>query len=270
MKYGFIGGGKIAEAIISGMNKAGVCKPELIFVYDTNAERLEYMKRAYSVNVLESAAAVAAKCEMVFLTVKPNILDTVLAEIKLGMIVSKPFLVSIVAGATIKSIEKKLEYKGPVARVMPNYNAMICESMSLVCSNSEVSESYMNMLNECVNAIGKAFFTTEDKMPVMTALCGCAPAFAYLFIDSLAKAAQKQGVDKKTALKLASRTVMGSAKMIEETVDKNHPWEHIDAVCSPGGMTIEGICALEANGFQAAVADAFEAAMYKDSSLRSE
>ena len=100
---------------------------------------------------------------------------------------------------------------------------------------------------------------------VFGAIAGCAPAFSYMYIDSLARAAVKNGMDKKTALTVAAQTVLGSAEMILES--DAHPWELVDRVCSPGGTTIEGVTSLQKDGFESAVQNAVDRAIEKDSKL---
>lgn len=106
----------------------------------------------------------------------------------------------------------------------------------------------------------------EEKIfSIYSAIGGCSPAFAYMFIDSLARAAVKNGMPKAQALEVAAGAVMGSAKMILQSSE--HPWELVDQVCSPGGTTIEGVAALQSEGFESIVGKAVEAAYHKDKSL---
>ena len=267
MKYGFIGAGNIAEALISGMVMAKVADSENIFIHDINKQRVQFLEDKLNVSVAAHAAELCAQCAVIFLTVKPDIIGIVLTEVRNELNKHKPLIISIAAGKSIGFIEELLGFEASVARVMPNTNAAVAESMSLICVNDNVSEQQLSIIEHCFNAIGKTCVINEDKMPILTALCGCAPAFTYLFIESLAKAAHKNGVDKKTAMSLAVQTVLGSAKLLEQTKDKS-VWEQIDAVCSPGGMTIQGVCSLEESGFSTAVLKAVEIAAQKDSKLK--
>ena len=96
-------------------------------------------------------------------------------------------------------------------------------------------------------------------------LAGCSPAFVYMFIDALARAGVKNGMKKDVALKIAAQSVLGSAKLISES--DTHPFDLIDQVCSPGGTTIEGVTSLQADGFEAAIHNAVDKAIDKDSKL---
>ena len=106
---------------------------------------------------------------------------------------------------------------------------------------------------------------SENLFSVYSAIGGCSPAFSYMFIDSLARAAVKNGMPKSVALEVAAGAVLGSAKMILES--QEHPWQLVDQVCSPGGTTIEGVTSLQNDGFESAVMDAVQAAIDKDKRL---
>ena len=110
--------------------------------------------------------------------------------------------------------------------------------------------------------IGSLFYIPEEKFNIFTAIAGCSPAYVFLFLDSLAKGALKMGLNKNEALNIAIDMLIGSAKMLKES--KKNPWELIDSVCSPGGTTIEGICALEENNFQQSIVKAIEKTISKD------
>ena len=114
-------------------------------------------------------------------------------------------------------------------------------------------------------SIGEVIALDEKFFSAFGVVAGAAPAFAYMFIDELARAAVKIGMNKKTALKIAAQTVLGSAKMIAQSGE--HPYELVDRVCSPGGTTIEGVAALNENGFSNAVMQAVTAAFEKDKKL---
>jgi len=114
-------------------------------------------------------------------------------------------------------------------------------------------------------SVGIARELPEEVFPVFTAIAGCSPAFTYMYIDALARAAVRLGMNKKQAGEIAAAAVIGSAKVL--TRSDEHAWALIDQVCSPGGSTIEGVCALQAGGFEAAVNAAVTACVEKDARL---
>ena len=113
--------------------------------------------------------------------------------------------------------------------------------------------------------IGTVAEVEESQVDVFSVIGGAAPAFAYLYIDALARAAVKAGMPKKQALEITAATVLGSAKMVLESGE--HPWALVDQVCSPGGTTIEGVTALQANGFESTLCKAFDAVLEKDKKI---
>ena len=202
MKYGFIGAGNIAEAIIKGMIKSNTVKPTDIYFYEPNIERCRTVCDMFSpssLNATEASAKVAEICDIVFLTVKPDILSTVLKEISGTVKTHRPLIISIAAGKTLSFIEQHLGFSTGIICAMPNTNAAVGESMTLICPNEHITENQLEITENCFKAIGKTYNTTEDKLPILTAISGCSPAFTYLFIESLAKAAHKNGINKKRA-----------------------------------------------------------------------
>lgn len=169
---------------------------------------------------------------------------------------------SIAAGKTTEFIEKLLGFKAPVIRIMPNINATVLEAMSAYCCSESVTDDQKEFVNKLCSSFGKVMPLSESYFPLFCSIAGCAPAYAYMFIDSLARSAVKNGMNKSVALEIAAQTVLGSAKKILESDE--HPWELIDKVCSPGGTTIEGIVSLQKDGFESAVCNAVDAALQKD------
>jgi len=265
MKYGFIGAGNMAYALMSGMIQNGAARAADISICDLNISRQAEVCEKLGVTAFVSAAELVKNAETVFFVVKPHQLAGVLSEVKDTLAQYKPLIVSVAAGKTIEFVEAHLAGPMPVIRVLPNINAIVGESMTWLCSNALVTQKHKDTVLPCLNAIGKTIEIDEKNHSAYTTLGASAPAFAYLFIESLAKGAHKAGLSKAQALEIAAQTVLGSAKMILES-DK-HPWELIDQVCSPGGMTLEGICALEENRFQSAIVAAVEATIAKDKRL---
>ena len=148
---------------------------------------------------------------------------------------------------------------------MPNINAAVGEAVSAFCGNKNATEKDLAFAENMCKSFGTAVSLPEKHFPLFGVIGGSSPAFAYMFIDSLARAAVKNGMPKNQALEICAQAVLGSAKMILES--KEHPMELADKVCSPGGTTIEGVLSLRENGFEAAVARAVQAAVEKDKLL---
>lgn len=262
---GFIGTGNMATAIIKGVLASGLLKGEDIAIYDIAIEKTEALAAEYGLNICDSENEIADKCDKVILSVKPNVFSSLLSKIDAELKANNPLIISIAAGKTIDFISGCLSYDAKIIRVMPNINAKVGAAVSAYCGNDNVSEAELNFVKELCESFGIAVNISENLFSVYSAIGGCSPAFAYMFIDSLARGAVKNGMPKNVALEVAAGAVLGSAKMILES--QEHPWQLVDQVCSPGGTTIEGVTSLQNDGFESAVIDAVQAAIDKDKRL---
>lgn len=263
MRVGFIGCGNMATAIINGITSNNVINGEDVYAFDIYAPATEKLKKSLNINVYNCEKDVVSSSDIIFLAVKPNIQASVLNTID-GEIGDK-LLISIAAGKTIDFIESNLKCKAKIVRVMPNINAKVSEAISAYCFNDLVNDEDKNNVELLLNGIGKVLCLDESFFPLFGVIGGCGPAFAYMFIDAMARAGVKNGMKKNDALMIAAQTVLGSAKMILESDE--HPWQLIDNVCSPGGTTIEGVTSLQADGFESAIHNAVDKALDKDKKL---
>lgn len=264
MNIGFIGCGNMAAAIIKGIVNSKSAKGKSIYAYDIIPTALDNAVKIYGINACKNENEVTEKSDIIFLAVKPNILESVLKTIN-NSINSNTLLISIAAGKSIDFISSNLSQKIKTVRVMPNINAKVNEAICAYCANDLVTESDKDTVESILSGIGKIMYLDENYFPLFGVLGGCSPAFVYMFIDTLARAGVKNGMKKDTALKIAAQAVYGSAKMILES--DTHPWELIDQVCSPGGTTIEAVASLQADGFEGAVYKAVDKAVEKDKKL---
>ena len=267
MTLGFIGCGNMATAIISGIYNSEAADTAEIYVYDVYQPAAERLADKYPITVLSSEKEIIVNCDTVILAVKPNVLAGILGKINNTLSESDTLLISIAAGKTVDFIRNTLSHDNRIIRVMPNINAVVGEAISAYTANAAATEADKQLCESIFGSGGQVIYLEETQFPIFGVLGGSAPAFAYLFIDSLARAGVKNGMKKDAALMIAAQTVLGSAKMILDSSAEDHPWELIDRVCSPGGTTIEGIAALQANGFEAAVTDAVDKTLAKDSKL---
>ncbi len=267
MTLGFIGCGNMAGAIIDGIISSSAVKENEIYIYDIYAPAVERFKNKYALNVCKSEREVVFKSDAVILGVKPNVLSDVLDKINTALEESDTLIISIAAGKTISFIRNALSHENRIIRVMPNINATVGEAISAYTSNAAATDEDKKLCENVFSGVGQVIYLDEKHFPVFGVIGGCAPAFSYMFIDSLARAGVKNGMDKETALMVAAQTVLGSAKMVLESAPETHPWELIDKVCSPGGTTIEGVMSLQRDGFEKAVHNAVNKAVEKDSKL---
>jgi pyrroline-5-carboxylate reductase len=262
MTYGFIGCGAMAGAIVEGCLNQKCMTADQIWICEKNQDLLNKRIQDWGVRGGVNYEECAAFADVVFLAVKPNIFPELLPEIGSLLFKYKRLAISVAAGVSLRRIESLLGARLPVVRVMPNLNVRVGEGITAICVNDPVSAEQKQLAVHLFNALGKTVELDENDIDLFSAIAGCGPAFVFLFIDSLARGAQKLGMNKARALRIAAQTVLGSAKNFLAQSDQ-HPWTLIDQVCSPGGSTIEGICALEARGFESAVVNAVEACAEK-------
>lgn len=262
MKLGFFGAGNMANAIIKGAVSANSVSGDNIYIYDTDKNKMETRQKEYSLNCCSAPEELISSCDAVIMAVKPNILPAVLSENSECFKANSPLIISIAAGRPIKYISDCLTYEARIVRVMPNINAVVQSAMCAYCCNENVSPEDIKFVETLFSSVGRIIALDETHFPIFGVIAGSAPAFAYMFIDSLARGGVKNGLSKQTALEIAAQTVLGSAEMILKS--GSHPYELIDMVCSPGGTTIEGICSLQKNCFENSVTDAVDATLNKD------
>ena len=263
MKLGFIGSGNMGRAILGGVVKSKLYSCEDIIVSEPNEKTREKLSREMRVNTTYNNKS-AAKADMVFLCVKPNVIYDVIEEIK-SAVQPNTVLVSIAAGQSIKKLENAFEKPVKLVRVMPNTPALVGEGMAALSPNENVTEQEIKKAADIFNACGKAEIIPEKLMDAVTAVSGSSPAYVFMFIEAMADAAVQGGMPRAQAYTFAAQSVLGSAKMVLET--GLHPGVLKDQVCSPGGTTIDAVAVLEKNGMRSAVIEAMKACIDKSKSL---
>ena len=262
---GFIGTGNMASAMISGLVSSKTLKGGEIAVFDVDAEKASALAKKFGLGVFETSKELVKNCSRLVLSIKPNILPLVLSELKDVIKETDPLVISIAAGKSLSFLEERLFDSVRLIRVMPNINATVGEAVSAFCGNKNATEEDLAFAEKMCTSFGSAVRLQESMFPLFGVIGGSSPAFAYMFIDAMARAAVKNGMPKAQATEICAQAVLGSAKMILES--KEHPMELTDRVCSPGGTTIEGVLSLQKNGFESAVAAAVNAAVEKDKLL---
>lgn len=269
--WGFIGTGNMASAIVRGAVASGFLEGEDVVLFNPTAAKAEAIADDIGAQVVESAAAVVAASDVVVLGFKPGTFPEVLPTLAADLIARGTLVISIAAGLTLNRLVELLDDgRGSdvaVVRAMPNVNALVGAGMTAVTANENVSEEDRALVLGLFGAVGQAVELEEKHFSAFTAIAGSSPAFAFLFIDSLARGALEAGLPKAIATQIAAQAVAGSARTVLAT--GTHPWTLIDQVCSPGGTTIAGLLALEENAFISTVVDAVRATVARDKELGS-
>ncbi len=250
---GFIGAGKMGSALMQGIIKAGIVKPENIGASDVYEPFLNELKTNLGIRVSTDNAVIAQGSDILILAVKPQTLDSVLANLR-AYIDPEKLVISIAAGVPLSTYENALPEGTRVIRVMPNIAATVSEAASGISPGRNVTAEDLKTALEIFSAVGTAVQVPESLMDAVTGLSGSGPAFIFPVIEAMADGAVLEGMDRKSALTLAAQTVLGAAKMALET--GMHPGELKDMVTSPAGTTIQGIHALEEAGIRAAFMNA--------------
>jgi len=252
-----IGGGRMGEAIVAGLLSAGTMSAADIAIAEPSELRRTQLADAHSVRVMASGAEAVAGASVVILAIKPQIMDAVVRELSGSL--AGTLVVSIAAGITCARLESLLPDGTRVVRVMPNTPALVGEGMALVSGGTDATASDVDSIAGLFSAIGRSTVIEERYQDPGTAISGSGPAYFALVIDALARAGVAEGLPRATAQALAIQTMLGTARMLEQT--GMHPEELIDGVASPGGTTIAAINVLEAKGVRAAFAKAVSKAV---------
>jgi len=255
-----IGSGNMGLALMKSIKKETE-----IYITDADEEKAKESCKQLSSNAkyISSNVEAAGKGDIVFLAVKPQVLQTVLTEIASAVIKRNdadipPVLISMAAGWSIKKIQETIGVNVPVARIMPNTPALIGKGMIAMAFSPEVPAQKAAEIESILSGAGITDKIDERYMNAVTGLSGSGPAFVYLFIEAMADGAVRAGLPRDKALLYAAQTVAGAAEMVQKS--GKHPGELKDMVASPGGTTIAGIAALEDGAFRSTVIKAVEAA----------
>lgn len=257
LKIGFIGGGAMAGALLSGLAGSGVVEARNLYASDISRERLEQLRDSLNINILQDNIKLVRLAEVVILAVKPGIALPALREAA-GSLRPGQTIISIAAGVTVGSLESAAGKDAAVVRVMPNTPALVGAGASAVCPGKKAGRQDVERALAIFNAVGRAVEVPEQMMDAVTGLSGSGPAYMFVILEALADAGVRMGLPRDVASLLAAQTMMGSAKMLLES--GRHPGQLKDMVTTPGGTTIEGLYSLEANGLRGALMEAVEAA----------
>ena len=253
----------MAEAMIGGLLAGQVCSAESIWATDPVAERRDRLKGQFGVRVGSANREAVAWADLIVLAVKPQTLPAVLSEI--GSSLAHAFVISIVAGVTIRTIAEQTGGATRVVRAMPNTPALVREGMTALATGAGVSDGDVHLARTIFETVGKVVVVEERLMDAVTGLSGSGPAYVFQAIEALSDGGVMMGLPRQTAELLAAQTVFGSARLVLES--GVHPAQLKDRVASPGGTTIAGLHQLEQRGFRAALMAAVEAATIRSKEL---
>jgi pyrroline-5-carboxylate reductase len=261
-----LGGGKLGEALLSGLLSSGWRTPAEIVVTDVRAERLADLAERYDVatSLVNEEAVHGAR--VIVVAVKPQDFATLLTQI--GTILTPGQVVlSVAAGITTATIEGGISARVPVVRAMPNLPATVHEGMAGIAAGRHAGEEHLALAHDVLAHVGRVVRVSEPLLDAVTAISGSGPAYFALLAESMIEAGLLLGLSREISTQLVVQTMLGTAHMLRD--EKMHPVELREMVTSPGGTTIRAIHELESAGVRAAFLDAIQAAHDRSRELAS-
>jgi len=265
-KIAFIGPGVMAEAMIAGLLRRKLAKPENISAAGPRGERGSELSKKYGIKSMTDNSSAVSQADVVVLSVKPQRLSEVMKGLK--GIRSEALVLSIIAGASIKKISTGLKHKA-VVRSMPNTPGQIGEGITVWTSSKEVTAEQQEMARAILGALGEEVFVEDESyLDMATALSGSGPAYVFLFTEALIDAGVHMGFPRRIAEQLVLQTIKGSASFYQAA--ERHPATLRNQVTSPGGTSAEALYYLEKAGFRTAISRAVWAAYQRSLELGKE
>jgi pyrroline-5-carboxylate reductase len=263
-RVGVLGAGNMAEALIQGWIGSGLLGADQVRASDLRAARLTELSHRLGIVTHDDNDAMLAWANLVILAVKPQVLSSVLSAHGRSL-PDGALVISIVAGASLHTLESGLPESARVVRAMPNTPALARAGATAIAPGSTATESDLDVARSLFEAVGRAVVLPEKHIDAVTGLSGSGPAYVALIIEALADGGVRMGLPRDVSLLLATQTVYGSAKLLLETGE--HPAKLKDQVTSPGGTTIFGVAALEEKGLRSALISAVEHATLRAEAL---
>jgi pyrroline-5-carboxylate reductase len=263
-RVAFLGGGKMGEALVSGLIRSGGRNADEIMVTARREERVRQLAERHGVAATLSNPDAVDWAETVVLMVKPQDIEVLLGQVA-DHVTAEHLVVSFAAGVRTSFVEKHLAAGVPVVRVMSNVAVLVDEAMSVVSPGSHAEDKDLSVAEELLGYVGKVIRLPEVHLDAITATSGSGPAYFFLLAEAMIEACILLGLSRDVGSELIIQTMLGSAKMLRDT--GKHPVELREMVTSPGGTTIAAIRHLEEAGVRAAFLNAIDAARQRSAEL---
>jgi pyrroline-5-carboxylate reductase len=254
-KVAILGAGKMGEALMSGLLRAGRAPGDLVFT-ERHVERTKLLEEQYGVTGVSTADAVE-QADTLLVAVKPQEMGALLDDLT-SIISPRNLVITIAAGIPTTFLEKRLAEGTPVVRVMSNTPVFVDQAMSAISAGAHATEEHLTRTEELLRPVGKVIRVPETQLDAVTALSGSGPAYFFFLVEAMIDAGILLGLPRAVAAELIVQTAVGSAQMLRDSGE--HPVQLREAVTSPGGTTIAAIRELENHGVRAALLAALEAA----------
>jgi pyrroline-5-carboxylate reductase len=262
-----IGAGNMAGALVRGLLVSASVTKEQIRASDVLEEKRRALAEAHGIVVSDDNAAVARFADIVVLAVKPQIIGQATATLAEAL-APETLVVSVAAGVPLRALEALLPNSRRIVRAMPNTPALVLAGATGLAASTGADARDLEAATALFEAVGRVVHVEEPLLDAVTGLSGSGPAYVMLVIEALTEGGVKAGLDRETALSLATEVVHGSAKLLVET--KDDPAHLRQMVTSPNGTTVAGLRALETGGLVAALVAAVESATRRSRELGKE
>lgn len=263
-----IGGGVMAEAILSRLLAQSFYQPQEVLVSEPQLQRRDFLQSRYGIQVTDANALTLQSVEVLVLAIKPQMLDLVVQDLTTHLAALPtapcPLVLSILAGVPLRRLEIAFP-NYPVVRAMPNTPATIGAGMTAIAPGQWTQSGHRTLARQIFLAVGEVVEVPEALMDAVTGLSGSGPAFVAVMIEALSDGGVAVGLPRAIAAQLALQTVLGTTQLLQES--GMHPAQLKDQVTSPGGTTIAGVAQLEQAGFRSALMQAVRAAYERSQEL---
>ncbi len=264
MKVAFLGGGRMGEALLSGLIRSGGRATDDLMVTARREERARELAERLGVATTLSNPDAVRWANTIVLTVKPQDMEALLEQISED-VTPEHVVVSFAAGIRTSFIERFMPPQTPVVRVMSNVPVLVDEAMSVISPGRHATDKHLAVADELLSSVGRVIRLPEKHQDAVTATSGSGPAYFFLLAEAMIEACILLGLPRNVATELIIQTMVGSAKMLRDT--GLHPVELREMVTSPGGTTIQAIRHLEQAGVRAAFLNAIDAACKRSAEL---
>lgn len=262
-RIGILGGGNMGSALIKGLLAAKSAQAEQFVVLEKDPHRAQQLSVSLGLEVVAEPGGLG-KVDLLIIAVKPVDISAV-TKAAAAALDDKGLVITLAAGVKIATVADCLPHGAAIIRAMPNTPALVLKGATAIAAGPHATEEHLALAREVFEAVGEVAVVKESLMNAVTGLSGSGPAYVFQFIEGLADAGVAQGLDRATALSLATQTVIGAAQLLKDS--GQHPGVLTDQVASPGGTTIAGLHVLEVKGFKGILMDAIAAATKRGKEL---
>lgn len=266
-RIAIVGAGVMAEAMLAGLFSREMIPPQHIIASHPREDRRVRLEAKHSIRVVASNAEAVHAADLILLTIKPQVMQTVMAELA-EVLQPNQTVISIAAGTSVSQLQQGLNHKA-IVRVMPNTPAQIGEGMAVWYAVPEVDEIARKRVRLALGALGLELEVEHEKyVDMATALSGTGPTYVFMMMEALIDAGVHMGFPRRIAEQIVMQTVGGSVSYARES--GKHLAELRNMVTSPGGTSAEAIYQMEKGGLRTILSKSVYAAYKRTQSLAEE